>query len=30
VTTEVFGMPTAATSYDWSTTTHVFGAHRAR
>jgi hypothetical protein len=29
--TEVFGMPTAAlTSHDWSTTTHVHGAHRTR
>jgi hypothetical protein len=29
--TEVFGMPAATSSHDWSTTTDAFGAlHRAR
>jgi hypothetical protein len=27
MTIEVFGMSTAVTSHDWSTTTDVFGAH---
>jgi hypothetical protein len=30
MTTEVFGMSTAVTSHDWSTTTDVCGATRAR
>jgi hypothetical protein len=31
MTTEVFGMSTAVTSHDWSTTTDAFGAlHLAR
>jgi hypothetical protein len=28
MTTEDFGMSTAVTSHDWSTTTDVHGAHR--